>query len=490
MLRLIAFDYGATSGRGIAAEFDGNRLILGEEHRFENRPVFIGESFYWDFPSLLQELKNGIKNLSKQQNPDCIGVDTWGVDYGLLDASGELLGIPYHYRDARTDQTMESVFSIVPKKELYQHTGIQMMPFNTIFQLAQHLKDRPWMLEKASDLLFMPDLFNYFLTGERATESTIASTGAMVDPKSGRWTQDILKVLGIPTAMLGDIVSPGCILGSLKSNVASELGVAPFDIAVVAGHDTGSAVAAVPAATENYAYLSCGTWSLMGIETKEPIISEDTYGLNFTNEGGVDGTFRVLKNINGLWIQSECQRAWKSQNRISDIKVLDKMALSAQPFRSFIDPDEEVFMKPGNMPEKIANYCRDTAQPVPGNEGEYMRCLTESLAMKYRYTLESIERFSNKKIDVLHMVGGGCQNRNLCAFTASAVNRLVVAGPTEGTALGNLMCQLIAKGECSNLYEARQVLLNTVHTTQYEPWHASGWNDAYEKFLKVTGLIK
>lgn len=488
MVRLLAFDFGATSGRGITADFDGEKIIMGEEYRFDNRPVYIGDSFYWDFPSLLQEMKLGIARLAKDKTPDCMGIDTWGVDYGLLDKTGQLIGIPYHYRDARTDDIMDEAFAAMSKEDIYNSTGIQFMGFNTIFQLFAHKKQRPWMLEQAERLLFMPDLLNYFLTGKETTEFSVASTGQLVNPYTYGWAEDVFEKLGLPRHLMTDnIEMPGKILGNITEEVANELGVKPFPVAIVAGHDTGSAVAAVPAKDEKYAYLSCGTWSLLGIESTKPLINEQTAKLNFTNEGGVGGTFRVLKNIMGLWIKTECLRYWKKNEKFEmSYKEMGEMIFAAEPFKCFIDPDDPIFEKPGRMPEKIVEFCKKTGQYVPQEKAEFLRCIEESLAMKYRYTIESIESFSDTPIEKLHIVGGGCQSETLCRFTSNVINRPVVAGPSEGTALGNLMCQLIAIGVVKDLTEARKILLNSVETIEYTPEDVDVWEDAYQKFVKYV----
>ncbi|MEI6132304.1 MAG: rhamnulokinase family protein [Bacillota bacterium] len=488
MLKLLAFDYGATSGRGMIANFDGEKLHFGDDYRFANRPVFIGKGFYWDFPALLQDMKIGIQKLSADGLPGCIGVDTWGVDYGLLDKSGDLLGLPYNYRDARTDNSMEDVFKIVSSKELYMATGIQLMQFNTIFQLHAHLRERPWMLEQAEKLLFMPDLLNYYLTGLEATEFSIASTSQMLNPNTKTWNNELLGRLNIPTRLLGNIVEPGTMLGSLSKTVMKELNVGEIPVALVAGHDTGSAVVAVPATSENYAYLSCGTWSLLGIESRVPIVTEKSYNMNFTNEGGIEGTYRVIKNIMGLWIQTECLRTFEIEGFAPTYEELEDIITSATPFRCFIDPDDQRFLAPGNMPKKVADYCAETGQYVPQTRDEILRCVKESLALKYRYALEGLEMLKGERIDVLHMVGGGIRSVSTCMFTASAIGRPVIAGPAEGTAIGNFLAQLIAKGEAKDLAQAREILRRTVDTDEFMPHGIEQWNMAYEKFLKVTGL--
>ncbi|HHW00835.1 MAG TPA: rhamnulokinase [Clostridiaceae bacterium] len=488
MLKLLAFDYGASNGRAILGSFDGNKLKLEEVHRFPNDPVMANGTFYWDVLRLYHEMKQGILKCVKSGNGDIagIGVDTWGVDFGLLGPSGELLGNPVHYRDSRTEGMIEEACKLVPKREIFERTGIAFQKFNSLYQLlAMKLNNSP-ILEKASTLLFMPDLLRYFLTGEKSTEFTIASTAQMLDAKNGGWDFTLLRKLGLPDNIYTDIINPGKVTGRLSKSVCEELGVSDIPVIAVAEHDTGSAVVSVPAEDEKYAYLSSGTWSLLGVELDKPIINDDTYNLNYTNEGGFNGTVRLLKNIMGLWIYQECRRAWEKKGETFTFDQLDHMISTAEPFVAFIDPDNDLFYSPGNMPDKIVEFCRKTGQRVPDSKAQILRCVIESLALKYRHAIEGLEKIIGYRIPVLHIVGGGCKNVNLSQFTANAIGRPVKAGPDEATSTGNLICQLVALGEVADLSQARAVVKESFPTVEYLPEDKERWEEAYDRFLKVA----
>lgn len=488
-LKMLAFDFGASSGRAILGIFDGNKLITEELHRFSNDPVNVRGNFYWDILRLFHEIKQGIIKCVNvgHKDIDSIGIDTWGVDYGLLDERGNLLGNPYHYRDTRTDGIMEEVFKIIPKGELYQKTGIQFMKFNTIFQLYSTKLNTPSMLDQAKTLLFIPDLLNYFLTGVKVTEYSIASTSQLLDPQTRTWSDEILDKLELPRQMLTDIVPSGTIIGKLSKTLAQELGIGEVNVVASASHDTASAVTAVPAANRDYVYISSGTWSLMGVEADEPIINEMSSQLAFTNEGGVSNKIRFLKNIMGLWLVQECKRQWNKEGDNCSFAELEKLAREAKPFVSFVDPDDDAFMTPGNMPEKIRAFCKKTNQPVPESKGEVIRCVLQSLALKYRKTVESLEQILGKELPVVHMVGGGIKDTLLCQFTANATGRKVIAGPVEATSIGNLMTQAMALGKINSLQEIRQVVKNSVATTEYLPENIEQWNQAYDRFCSFCG---
>lgn len=488
MLKLLAFDYGASSGRAILGCFDGQKLELNEIHRFSNDPVTIGNSLHWDILRLFYEMKQGIIKCVKAGNGDIagIGTDTWGVDFGLLGASGEMLGNPYHYRDGRTEGMIEAACRIVPKREIYEQTGIAFQKFNTLYQLlAMKSCDSP-LLEKAETMLFMPDLFNYFLSGAKAAEFTIASTSQMLDARTRGWAEPLLDKMGIPRRILADIVNPGTKLGCLLKSVQTETGAGGIPVIAVAGHDTGSAVVSVPALEGRHAYLSSGTWSLLGIESEAPVINDTTYNLNYTNEGGFNNTTRLLKNIMGLWVYQECKRTWDKQGEALSFDELEQAAERSEPFKAFIDPDDDSFYSPGNMPEKVREFCRRTGQAVPGDKAAIVRCVMESLALKYRAALEGLEKIAGCSIPVLHVVGGGSRNTMLCRFTANAVCRPVITGPVEATAVGNLACQLIALGEVGSLKEARMLVRNSFPTREYLPENSSGWDTAYGNFIKIS----
>ncbi len=484
MLKLLAFDYGASSGRGILGRFDGKLLRLDEVHRFSNDPVMIGGSFYWDILRLYHEMKQGILKCAKNGDGDfaSLGIDTWGVDFGLLGKDGKLLGIPFHYRDSRNEGMIEEACKIVPKKEIYQETGIQFLKFNTLYQLLSMVRENSPVLEKAETMLFIPDLLNYFLTGVKRSEYTITSTSQMYDPVRGDWARGLLSKLGIPERILTDIISAGNVVGNLQGTLRQELGIGSVPVVAVAEHDTGSAVAAVPAVNGKYAYLSSGTWSLLGTELDAPLINEDTYKLNCTNEGGINNTTRLLKNIMGLWIYQECMRAWEASGQCATHEELASAAAMAEPFASLIDPDVDDFYSPGNMPDRIREYCRRTGQKVPEGKGEIVRCIMESLALKYRMTLEGLEGLIGYKIPVLHVVGGGTKNTMLNRFTANAIGRPVITGPIEATAIGNLAAQLLALGEVADLREARLLVKDSFPTTEYLPQDREQWEEAYGRF--------
>lgn len=487
MINLLAFDYGASSGRAILGKYDGSRLLLDEMHRFPNEPVMLGDSLYWDFLRLFHEMKQGILKCVQGGNREIasIGIDTWGVDFGLLDASGRLLGNPFHYRDANTEGMIEEACKKVPKSEIYAQTGTQFLVFNTLYQLLSMRINSPPLLEKASTLLFMPDLLRYFLTGEKSSEYTIASTSQMQDPATGQWADSLLDRLDIPRNILTGIVDAGTVAGKVTSRIAAETGIGNVPVVAVAEHDTGSAVVSVPATAGQYAYLSSGTWSLLGVESPVPVINDMTLGMNYTNEGGFNRTVRLLKNIMGLWIFQECKRTWdKSGERLS-YDELEEGAAKSEPFMAFIDPDSDEFYRPGDMPARVREYCRRTGQKPPETKPQVVRCIMESLALKYRLALEGLERIVGYSLPVLHIVGGGCKNTMLSQFTANAIARPVITGPVEATAAGNLAAQLIALGELGSLAEVRSMIRNSFEQAEYLPENRSQWDAAYERFMKI-----
>ncbi len=488
-LKILAFDFGASSGRAMLGEFDGEKITLEEMHRFSNDPVRIAGSLHWDVLRLFHEIKQGILKCVNSGHTDiaAIGIDTWGVDFGLLDEQGNLLGNPYHYRDMRTEGMMEKVFEKVPKAEVFENTGIQFIWFNTLYQLFSMQENNVAILDKANTLLMMPDLFNYFLTGEKKTEMTNASTTQMYNPVKGKWATEMLEKLEMPTEILTDIVQAGTVVGKLSPAICEELGIPPIPVVSVASHDTGSAVASVPVENEeDFVYISCGTWSLMGIESKAPIINEKSLALNFTNEGGVKGTTRFLKNIMGLWLVQESRRQWQKEGEDLSFKDLEDMAKEARPFVSFIDPDDISFAPPGDMPARIRAFCEKTGQSVPQTKGEIVRCIAESLALKYRHTVECLEEILGKRLNVIHMVGGGIKDRMLCQFTANATGRKVEAGPTEATSIGNIAVQAMALGEIKNVQQARSIIKASFPTTVYEPTETKAWDEAYKVFKEIV----
>lgn len=490
-LHLLGFDLGASNGRAIHGAFDGERLTIDEIHRFPNDPVPLGDTLYWDMPRLLFEMRVGLEKAAHAGHAiAAIGIDTWGVDFGLLDRDGRLLQNPVHYRDARTNGMMEYAYGIVSKEKIFEHTGLAFMQFNTLYQLLAMQKARDAALEYAKALLFTPDLLSYFLTGEMGTEYTIASTAQLTDPRTRDWSGPILDAIGLRKDLFGAIHEPGAIRGALRETIRAELGI-PGQPLVVAGaqHDTAAAVAAVPAAGENFAYISSGTWSLLGAETMTPVISKGVMDANYTNEGGVCGTTRVLKNIMGLWIIQECRRAWRKEGECEDFAGLARLAEGAELFRSLFDPDDERFLAPGDMPGRIRQYCKETGQPEPLTRGEVSRAVYESLALKYRWALGRLQRdILGHPVDCLHIVGGGSNNALLNRMTANAIGKPVLAGPGEATAIGNLLMQAMALGAVGSLSELRAVVRASFETAEYLPGDGALWDDAYGRFLRITGL--
>lgn len=489
---VLAFDLGASSGRAVVGELTGEgaqtRLTVSEIHRFDNTPVQVGERLHWDILRLLHEIKTGIrKTIQAGYMPDSFGIDTWGVDFGLLDRNGELLGNPNHYRDSKNDGMMEEVVTALGKERLFQGSGLQFLTFNTIYQLHSLKKAGSSALDQAETLLLIPDLLMYFLTGEKVCEFTNATTTQLVHPQTQTWNEELLAELGIPKHLFQTPIHPGTRIGSLTNAVRSELGDIPAIEAIAVGtHDTASAVAAVPADRSPFAYLSCGTWSLLGTELPHPTLSPETLEHNFTNEGGVSHTYRLLKNIMGLWIIQECKREWDAAGKGHSFSDLVKLASAAPAFRSFIQPDDLRFLHPNGMVEKVRSYCRDTNQPVPETEGEVMRCIMESLALQYRAVLELTEQLAETAFAGLHMVGGGIQNELLCQFTSNALGRPVWAGPTEGSAIGNMMVQLISLGGFKDISEARACVRSSFDVKTYEPQDRAQWQQAYSDYCRIV----
>jgi rhamnulokinase len=486
--KLLAFDLGAESGRAVLGLFDGDRLGLEVIHRFPNGPVRILEQLHWDVLRLHEDMLNGLRKAAGQAGGiDSLGVDTWGVDFALLGRGGTLLGNPRHYRDPMTEGAMEAAFARVPREQIFRKTGLQFLRFNTLFQLVALARDRSPLLDAAESLLFMPDLFHYFFTGIKVNEFTDASTSQMLDPHTRKWSYDLTSALGLPTRILGNIVPPGTVLGPLRSSIASDTGINPAPVVLPASHDTASAVAAVPATGKSWAYLSSGTWSLLGVEISQPVIDERALRYNFTNEGGVGGTVRLLKNIMGLWLIQECRRAWQREGKDFSYEELTRQAEASPPWSAVIDPDDPAFLLPPNMPTAIADFCRRTGQPVPTGPGAVVRCALEGLALRYRWVLERLEELTGGRLEVIHVVGGGSQNELLCQFTADACNRRVLAGPVEATAIGNILVQAIGLGMLGSLQDAREVVRRSFEVRTYSPKNSDGWEKPYQRFL---GFLK
>jgi rhamnulokinase len=488
-MNYMAIDLGAESGRATLGEFDGDRLHLVEVHRFPNSPVRLPDGLHWDVLRLLSEIKDSIGLVARKQGKQLasIGLDTWGVDFGLLDRKGGLLSNPYHYRDNRTDGMIEEAFRRLPREQIFELTGIQFMPINSLYQLLSMVVSQSPLLEAAETFLTIPDLFNYWLSGEKLCEFSNATTTQCYDTRLNTWSEPLLTVMGIPRHIFPQIIAPGTIIGPLLPAVAEETGASAVPVIAPACHDTGSAVAAVPATGKNFAWISSGTWSVMGSESPAPIITPSSLKFNFTNEGGVNGTFRFSKNIAGLWLMQECRRTWITQGEEHSYDELTQWATKAAPFESLIDPDYSEFAKPGDMPTRIQAYCQHTSQPVPKSKGAIVRCVLESLALKYRFVFERLESMVGDRLEPLHIVGGGTKNRLLNQFTADATGRQVITGPVEATAIGNTLMQAIALKHINSLAEGRQVVARSFELETYEPRDCQKWDDVFQRF---AGLIE
>jgi rhamnulokinase len=486
----LALDMGAESGRVMVGTFDGAVITIAEAHRFESGPVRTPDGLHTDLLRIWAQLKLGMSKAVKSAEGDIagVGVDTWGVDFALIDKNGALVANPYQYRDSLTDGILPQAFRRVPKKEIYEVTGLQFMQINTLYQLyALKLQKSP-VLDIARRLLMTPDLLNYWLSGKQVNEFSIATTSQCYDPRKKKWAKPMLKKFGLPARLFGTIVQPGTVIGKMLPQVAEEVGVRG-DVQVIAPgcHDTTLAVAGIPALNEDFAYISCGTWSLMGAEIPEPCITEKSLNADFTNEGGVCNTFRFLKNLTGLWIVQECRRAWEKEGQSLNYQKLTSMASEAPVLRSLIDTTAPEFAKPGDMPEKIRAFCRRTGQHVPDSEGAIVRCALESLALMYRKTLGQLESIVGRRLDPIHIVGGGAQNTLLCQFAADATGRRVVAGPVEATAIGSILMQAMALGHIRSLKEGREIVRRSFEVVSYEPQKTAAWewDEAFARFVKL-----
>ena len=487
MKKYLAIDLGASSGRGIIGTIENGRIDLREIHRFSNDPVFLNNGFFWDTIRLVYEIKQAINKAALDGGVDAIGIDTWGVDYGYIDKKGVLLSPPYHYRDTRTTEAMKDVYSKLSYEELYNVTGIEEMSFNTVYQIADDIKNRPWVVENADKLLLTPDLLGYFLTGKAASEYTIASTTAMLDAKAQSFSKELLATLSVPERLFAPIVHPGNILGQLTEQTMEETGAKGAQVVNVGSHDTASAILSVPAVNDDFLFISSGTWSLMGIESDVPVINDVTRKYCFTNEGGVFGKINIMKNIMGLWLVQESRRQWRREGKEYSFDEMSSAALASEPFRSIINPDDPMFGTSGDLPGRIAEYCKKTGQPVPENVGQVIRCIFESLALRYRWTAEKLEELTGKKYSTINIVGGGTKDELLCSFTANGTGRKVIAGPVEATAIGNILMQAYAMGEIRDINEARSIVKNTFDIKRYEPdlSNAEGWEKAYQRFCRL-----
>jgi rhamnulokinase len=491
-LNFLALDLGAESGRVMTGAFDGERLGLSEAHRFASQPVRTPDGLHTDVLRIWSELKTGISLAARPGNGETagIGVDTWGVDFALIDRQGALLSNPYHYRDNLTEGILPKAFKRVPRSEIFECTGLQFMPINTLYQLFALKLRKSVLLDNAHRLLMMPDLFNYWLCGRQTNEFCIATTTQCYDPRKKTWARTMIEKFGLPARIFGKIAQPGSVIGDLLPETAAEVGL-KMGVPVIAPgcHDTALAVAAVPARNSDFAYISCGTWSVLGAELHEPCINKQSLAADFTNEGGVAGTFRFLKNLTGLWLVQESKREWLRRGEDASYTELTQMAASSAPLRSIIDPAWGEFGRPGDMPGRIRAYCGRSGQPVPESKGDVVRCALESLALSYRKTLERLESILGRRLDPVHIVGGGTRNKLLCQCTADATGRTGVAGPAEATAVGNVVMQAVALGHVGSMEQGRGLVRRSFEVAVYEPAHTAQWDDVYERFVKLSAGV-
>ncbi|MCC7084134.1 MAG: rhamnulokinase [Pirellulales bacterium] len=491
----VAIDLGASSGRHVVGQFDGNRLELEELHRFDNSPIAAAGRLYWNLLGQWQQVLAGLKAAQSRYGDRIasIGVDSWGVDFVLLDRLDELLSNPVCYRDARTDGMMNRAFSIVPRDQIFAQTGLQFLQINTLYQLLAMQAHDSSLLDCAETMLLMPDAFHWLLSGAKSVEMTNATTTQFFNPVEGRWASELLDRFSLPVRILGDIVPPGTKLGVLTESVASAIGMNRVAVVAPGTHDTASAVMAVPTKNQlgirpNWCYISSGTWSLMGVEVQKPVINDKCLALNFTNEGGIGGTTRLLKNICGLWLVQECRRVWNEAGKSYTWDHLAAAAAASKPLVSLIDPDDAGFLGPTDMPAAIREFCRRTKQAIPADDGAVVRCVLESIAMQYRRVLGWLEELIGGRIETIHIVGGGANNRQLCQMASDACNRRVLAGPTEATAIGNLMMQAVAAGEVESIEAAREVIRRSFSVVEYQPVNAAIWDEHFSCYLQLASV--
>ncbi|MBD0349229.1 MAG: rhamnulokinase [Thermoleophilia bacterium] len=491
MATLVAADLGAQSGRVALGRFDGERLTVSTVHRFANVPVRTRGRLQWDILALYQGVLDGLRAAAREAGRvDAVGVDSWGVDLALLDRAGRLLQNPVHYRDARRASAVDRVLAEVPPRELYERTGTQLMPINSIYELAAMAAEHDPVLDVAETMLLMPDLLHYWLGGPRASEFTNATTTQLLDPREGGWALDVATRLDIPARLLPEIVAPGTVLGPLSADVAEETSLTGASVVAGATHDTAAAVAAIPFRTAGSAYISAGTWSLVGLEVKEPAIDDRTFAANLTNEGGVAGTFRLLRNVTGLWLLHECRRMWALDGRDYSFEELVALAEDAPALRSLVDPNHALFAPPGDMPRRVREFCARTGQGAPEEPAAVVRCILESLALKHAQTIGLLREATGAAPTEVHIVGGGARNELLCRWTADAAGMPVVAGPVEATEIGNLVVQAIALGELASLDDARTVVRASFEPTVYEPEGSPAWREARERFEQIASAAQ
>jgi rhamnulokinase len=487
MSALAAVDLGAQSGRVALGRFDGARLTVSEAYRFPNGPIEEDGGLVWDAERIFGGVLEGLARAAGEAEAvDCVGVDAWGVDFGLLDGAGRLVRNPVHYRDARRAQAFATVLDRVPAREIYERTGIQLMPINTLFELAGMVAEDDPALATAQTLLLIPDLLHHLLCGTRTTELTNATTTQCLDARTRGWAHDLLGSLGIPLRVLPEVVPPGTVLGPVLPEVAESTGLGAASVVAVATHDTASAVAAVPFRAPGSAYISAGTWSLVGLELTEPRIDDATFAANLTNEGGIAGTFRLLRNVTGLWLLHECRRAWEREGLAVEYDRLVALADEAPPLRSLIDPDDPRFAQPGDMPARVRAFCRETGQEAPQTPAQVVRCVLESLALAHARVIGKLRAAAGADPVEIHVVGGGARNERLCRWTAHAAGLPVLAGPEEATLVGNMLGQALAIGELASLGEAREVVRASFAPRVYEPSASAGWDEAGQRFSELS----
>lgn len=481
----LAFDFGAESARAVVGQLKDKKLDVQEIHRFPTRMISMNKHFYWNiyrfYEEMLQAMSICVKDF--QIHPESIAVDTWGVDHGFLADDDTIVRIPYAYRDPQVVAAMQNFHEqLMAPRHIYALTGISMQPFNSLYQLHALHASGDAALNIGRQLLFMPDLLNFLLCGEKRTEFTIATTSQLYNPTKSAWEEKLLAAVGVDPSLMGKIIHPGNQLGQLHDYICKQTGIQQARLVSVCSHDTGSAIVAVPAVSKNWAFISSGTWSLMGVEVSKPIITQQSFAYNFSNEGGAAGTYSLLKNIMGLWLLQQCQRSWARAGEDHSYSELVEMAMLSKPFQFLIDPDDQGFYNPEDMPSAISGFCNKTGQAGPQSKGEYVRCVFESLAMKYRMVLEQLSELRGVDVDTIHIIGGGTKNTLLCQLTADATGKEVLAGPAEGTAVGNLLMQAFACGYLDSLEAIREVVINTFETVRYVPEPGSDWDKAYERF--------
>ncbi len=479
----LAVDLGASSGRVVRGVLEDNNITIEEKGRFPNGMIPMQGHLYWNILQLFDGIRSALASCSADDpKPESVGVDSWGVDVVLLTGDGTMAGLAVGYRDSRTDNLMEIFFEKIPAEEIYERTGIQFMQFNTLYQFFAMLRNSAPQMQIARKAMMIPDFFHYLFTGKITTEFTNATTTQMLNVNSRDWDPELLEAAGVPEGLLPSPVDPGTIIGNLNEEMQQATGLDAIPVIAPATHDTGSAVAAVPTTDENYAYISSGTWSLMGIETKEAITTKEAGKYNFTNEGGVEGTYRFLKNLGGLWLVQRCKSDFDQDYSFSE---LVELAEKSEPFTHLVDPNDAMFLNPDSMPDALAEYCKKTDQPAPDTPGAFIRCSLESLALKYRQTVEELRSVQSRPIERIHIVGGGTQNKLLCQMTADATGLPVVAGPVEATAIGNIIIQAIAMGHIKSLQEARNIVRNSFPVDEYQPRDTELWNRAWQKYQNI-----